>query len=255
MSLHCHDIVTKPLLLQGEVRLMLCVVKPFHTNSRISRGFSLIEMLATVAIMALLTGLLVPTIGGLLDSGRRRSAIIKILNASEFARATALETGTNVFIGFATADFPASDSARGFPFTRFITFRTKNPSIDTTVTASDYVLVTGWESLPSGISFGSVQRSALKASGQSNELTIAQSDGFPQMPDGGKLRVIRWDSLGMISQPTAGLDLMLYIYDGFFQNNQDNFTKRAQNPGQTLFDQIIFSRFTGRGRVALTTVD
>jgi len=256
MSLHCHDIVTKPLLLQGELRSMLGHVEPNRFKAQACRGFSMVEVLAAVAIAVLLMALLVPAFSGLSKAGSRKSAVIKVLNFSEFARVSALSNSGSVYLGFANKDFPAPDTDE-FAYKRMILFRDRSEQLDGPAgpNPASFVHLGKWEALPQGISvfYDSTTPSAVGVGG--HEVTIGTKDKFPSMPAGGTLMAIRWNSTGMIEVPSDPRAMQLMLYEGFFFNNQPNFTRNndVQSSSAGLFDQIRFSRFSGRAELVVTT--
>ena len=62
-------------------------------KSKKKRAFSLLELLAATAIIALLAGLLAPVLQGLTSPTGRKGAVTIVMNTLEQARVSAIETG------------------------------------------------------------------------------------------------------------------------------------------------------------------
>lgn len=208
-------------------------------------GFSLIEMLAVIGIMALLMAISVPAINGLTGSAGRKGAIRVMLNAFERARVVALESSTNAYIGFADRNFP-KDKLR---YRAFIIFRdridTDSPAAGEPV-APQYVALSKWEELPGKISFKSQIGSSLTGDGGAY-LTLGD-DSIPLLVSGAQLPVLAFNSTGAVASPSDSTLLKLFLYQGFYAGNQDNFSSVETG----FFDMIGLSRFSGRARLEIS---
>lgn len=76
----------------------------FPPAHRHPAGFSLIELLAVMAIITLMTAAVVPAINGLKSTGTLSSAAYEIAGTLEQARAYAMANNTFVYVGFAERD-------------------------------------------------------------------------------------------------------------------------------------------------------
>jgi len=207
------------------------------------RAFTLVEMLAVMAIVTLILSFTVPALDGLVSVRGRKGAVNILMNAAEQARVSALESSSDVYIGFAGSEFPEKD----FSFTRFILFRKTTDQLDGNSTAR-FVPLGKWTRLPEGISVGSKNPSITYNGGNTGgEVTIEPADNFPMITATTVLKTIKFNSTGMIETPSTSF-LKLYIYEGYFFEGQDNYTKRkaAQNSSGALFEIVSFSRMTGR---------
>ncbi|HEX8371375.1 MAG TPA: prepilin-type N-terminal cleavage/methylation domain-containing protein [Chthoniobacterales bacterium] len=220
-------------------------------NCQFQAGFTLVELLAVVAILLLMLGMTLPAINDVLGSKGRKGAVNILLNTFEQARVAALEQSTNVYVGFADGKIPMrsrGEQNEGFPYTRFIVFREYNPSLDpASANPPKYVALTKWLALPKGISFKSGAGTvASDASGGTVALT--SSDKFPSITAEYAMPVVQFTNTGMIQMPSA--NLRLFLYEGFWSGSSDVFT-RANNGN--LFEKITFARFTGRAQVEITS--
>jgi type II secretory pathway pseudopilin PulG len=217
-------------------------------------GFTLVEILVVVGLMLLMMTMLIPAAGGLIKASSRRGAVAEVFNAFERARAAAVESGSNVYVGFAGADFAVSEMR----YRAFIVFRERSPEDlppSGTAGASRFVLLTKWQKLPTGVSLKSESRSGDRASFRSivnpvwARVEIAPSDGFPRV-ESGDLPVIVFDSLGAVAEPVNAESLRVFIYEGFFDGQRDVLTQSSSG----LFDLITVSRFTGRARLEVSAI-
>jgi len=165
-----------------------------------------------------------------------------------------LESGRVVYMGFADRNFPDANVRREFAYRQMIVFRERDQMLDG-AGGGRFVLLTGWQGLPNGISFASGFPSIVNLNQGGVGLEIDMADGIPRMPSGGTLPVIEWNEAGMIVQPEPSA-LNLFLYEGFFLSElgTDQMTRPARGAGQDLWDQIRLGPFTGKGRLVVSTL-
>jgi prepilin-type N-terminal cleavage/methylation domain-containing protein len=100
-------------------------------------GFSLVELLTVVAIMAIMASLLAPAVSGFTSTAGRRSAINLVMNTIDQARVAALEQGRPVHIILARRTFPEPDAIQ-------VIREDGNGGFET---------LTRWQNLPKGVIF------------------------------------------------------------------------------------------------------
>ncbi len=76
----------------------------FPSTLRQPAGFSLIELLAVMAVITVMMAAVVPAINGLKSTGNLSSAAFEIAGTLEQARAYAMANNTFVYVGFAERD-------------------------------------------------------------------------------------------------------------------------------------------------------
>jgi prepilin-type N-terminal cleavage/methylation domain-containing protein len=210
-------------------------------------AFTLVEMLAVLGIIGIMLGLSLPALMSLSNQAGRKAAVDLLLNTFEQTRVQALQTGQRTHIVFADQSVPLAEMQyRAFAILQDKTDEEKaaNPS-DT----SPYKFLTKWEYLPKGISF-KYESQSLVGTGTSYTLAVPKSPLF----GGGGLPALTFNSTGAIEQPNNYL--RVFIYEGFFSPSpaRDNFTRRQTDMTSMLYEQISFSRFTGRAQLDITTV-
>ncbi|HVJ56933.1 MAG TPA: hypothetical protein VM574_03775, partial [Terrimicrobiaceae bacterium] len=82
-------------------------------------GASLLELLSVSALIVVMAGLLHSSIGSFSSSVGRRGAVNILMNAIEYARVVALESGQTVHVGFADKEFPVEEMR----YKAFLVFR------------------------------------------------------------------------------------------------------------------------------------
>lgn len=214
-----------------------------YTSNTCSSGFSLLEMLTVIVIISILAAVSAPSLMQISNSAARKGAVNVLLNAFEQARVAALTSGTNTYVGFADENFPNS----AMRYRAFIIFR--NAQTDDPASAGNYIPLTKWEPLPQKISIKTEPNSLVE--GYQLPLT---DNSIPYYGNGATLPCLVFNSTGAIQQPADSDKLQLFIYEGFFANGQDNFTRNAQTSSGALFERITFSRFTGRAQLDITTL-
>ena len=78
--------------------------------SKSGGGFSLVELLAVIAILVVMTALTASSLTGFFSGIGRRGAVNTVVGLLEQARVAALENGTNVHVVFWKRTFPEQDS-------------------------------------------------------------------------------------------------------------------------------------------------
>lgn len=214
-------------------------------KSRPCRGFSLLELLVVIAVMAVMMSLMLPSLAGFSSTAGRRGAVNILMNTFEQARVAALESGQNVYIGFADDDFPVEDMR----YAAFIVFR--DATAEEAASGKAYVVLKKWTRLPKTIAFKNTAKSLVGAdelkkqfSGLASQLGSVHSD--EQFP------YVAFNSSGAVDEPSK--NLRVFLYEGYFAGEKDNFTRNSnvQNSAAGLFEQISLSRYTGRAQLDIT---
>jgi prepilin-type N-terminal cleavage/methylation domain-containing protein len=107
-----------------------------------SLAFTLIEMLIVIALVALLSALLVPSLQGLFGVAGRRGGANALSAALEQARLSAVENGTSAYVGFATAS--TNQDAK---YNAVIVFRARRDD----ESGAAFVPLSRWLRLPIGV--------------------------------------------------------------------------------------------------------
>ena len=206
------------------------------------KGFSLVELITVIAIVALMFALLTPAISGFAGTASRRGAVNVLMNTFERARIAALESGQNVYVGFADADFPAEDMR----YAAFIVFRDATDEEKAKTPNQNYVVLQKWTKLPKNVSFKRITNSLVPESG-GGQLFSTLENSLPPSTRDNSFPVLTFNGSGAIQGGTN--PLQIFLYDGYYLGGQDNLTR--SNNGN-LFEKISFSRYTGRAQLDIT---
>jgi prepilin-type N-terminal cleavage/methylation domain-containing protein len=107
-------------------------------------GFSLVEMLVVIALIATLTALLAPSIQSLMGVSGRRGGMSILSNVLEQARVKAIESGQTVYVGFPFESIDDEELAKS----SVILFR---PASEAEGGGDNFVPIGRWVRLPSGV--------------------------------------------------------------------------------------------------------
>jgi hypothetical protein len=207
----------------------------------------LVELLAVVAVILMMMGLLLPAMSGWGSVAGRRGAVTMVMSTLEQARVAALESGQDVYVGFAPVDFPeASMRCAGI-----MVFR--KGSEEESVAGKPYVILKKWTALPKNIAFKRVDQSLMPTSTADlpsfPDLSAAMGGAYANVTS---FPVVKFNSSGAVEGGSN--PLQLFLYEGYYANGQDNFTRNAddQSGPSALFEKISISRYTGRVQLDVT---
>lgn len=236
----CDEIVTKlPLAACVQMEESSDMKNCPTISATCSRGFSLLELLLVVAVIAIMMSLLLPAISGFSSTAGRRGAVNILMNTFEQARVAALESGQTVYVGFANKDFPVEDMR----YAAFAVFRT--PTEEEKATSGDDVIVLKkWTRLPKNVAFKQVDSS----------LIGSQTKDFEGLQYGGEnlkeLSYVAFNSSGAVEEPAS--NLRVFLYEGHYANEKEILTRNGQDGSGALFEKISLSRYTGRAQLDIT---
>ncbi len=209
------------------------------------KGFSLLELLAVMAILVLMLALLAPAIKGFTSTAGRKGAINILMNTFEQARAAALESGTNVYVVLWKREFPAQDSIMVL----------RDPLVwnsnETTL-----VPLTRWMQLPKGVLLYDPQKVAkniFKGGVPANfSLARVPTTGSTTLQEN-DVAILKFAPTGTIQNPSDKDFCRLMIGEGI-RGSDGNETLINPNKESALFDVITFRRFTGRASLDVSSL-
>ena len=151
-------------------------------------AFTLVELLVTVAIIAILSSLLAPAVRGLTGVAGPRGGMNTLAAALEQARLSAMESGVASYVGF-----PFGFSDEELAYSSMIVFREPRDDEE-----GDLVPITRWLRLPSGVYFDGDTLSQTKP---------IESGSLPKLggQDVSSLSVIQFDRFGKLYQTEDAL--------------------------------------------------
>ncbi len=199
------------------------------------RAFTLLEMLAVVALIATLTALTLPALQGLMGVGGLRGGVNSVLVAFDQARAAAIESGTDAYVGF-----PEKLDDENADKSSLLIFRKAKQGEGA---AGPVVPLSRWIKLPQGILMDLSEVEFDPA-----ELPTDAADSLPQL-DGKDVavRVIRYDRFGrIVTGPDGAGRLKVRVGDGISQGGDVVF----KGGGGKMHEILTAQRLTGRWLVS-----
>lgn len=201
-------------------------------SDRIPAGFNLVEMLAVLGILAVVTMLGVGAFRAFGNNAARGGAATVVMNALELARIGALESGRDVHVVFVRRAAPAADALMVL----------REPASGN----GHYEPLTGWIALPPGVLFArpSSPLPTILDGGVGNfdrrrsPLAIPNDDDFPP---GHGATVLSFNSRAQIVHPLSGA-LSIGVAEG--SRSESGSETGAGSRGS--IDTIWLTRLTGR---------
>lgn len=199
-------------------------------------GFTLLEMITVMAIIAIAAAIAIPAIGSLTKSSARRTAVSLTLAALDQTRALALSRSGNFYIAFAdnSSDLPEDYRCRAFA----IFEETFHPN-GTPGNQYHWLQVSNWALLPTGVAFDPAANSVFGAPAR-------KAFYFPPLGKEISAAYFKFNSIGAVDEP-ANSDLAnVKIFEGFIgTNGQPTFTNQAVAAAEV----IKVSLATGRAKL------
>jgi len=153
-------------------------------------GFTLIEVMVTVAIIAIMSALLTPAVRGLLGVTGPRGGMNTLASTLEQARLSGMESGMPTYVGF---PFAAPDPEAGY--SSFIVFR-QSTEQEREAGGGDFTPVSRWMRMSQGVYL------------ESDNLGTTESIGIGTLPKLGteevsQLNVLQFDRFGKLRGVSA----------------------------------------------------
>lgn len=213
-----------------------------------SRAFSLIEMLAVMAIIGIMLSLLLPAVGAFTSTAGRNGAVNTLMNVMEQARVAALESGRTVYIVFNRRIFPEQD--------QILVLRDPDPSLSTPESSNaDYEALTRWIKMPKGILLHSLKKpdlDILSVSPASN-FDVAKSPVPISLKPGEDYNVLAFNAYGAVSFPKSP-KLMLFVSEGVRGEGGTEALISSQKERAGGYEIISLRRYTGRASLDVSTL-
>jgi prepilin-type N-terminal cleavage/methylation domain-containing protein len=229
---------------------MVVSPKAFTSTPRRRGAFSLLELMAVMAIIVILLGLLAPAINAMTSTAGRKGAVNILMNTFEQARVAALESGRNVYVVLWRRIFPEQDA--------LMVLRDPDP----TGTSTEYEQLTRWIKLPKGVLLHTVGNDNILV----DKLALPQSaSGFDtskspvleklSIRGGENFHVLAFNPCGGVSFPATPTKLMLIVSEGVRGSGGTEALISRKKEIAGGFEIISFRRYTGRASLEVSTLN
>jgi type II secretory pathway pseudopilin PulG len=212
-------------------------------------AFSLVELMAVIAIILILTSLLGPAINSMTSTAGRKGAVNTLMNTLEQARAAALETGANVYVILWQREFPDQDSL----------IVVRDPvEWNANEQGKDFIPLTKWIQLPKGVLLYSGKGKSIFGLGVPKSLpsgALSQLKTGGSTPSEGHVAVLQFGPSGTVQHPSGKLyNFPIIVSEGVRGTGGTEAIladKKQKNGG---FEIIRLRRFTGRASLEVSTL-
>ena len=229
---------------------------PKATRPHPRGAFTLIELIAVMAIITIMLALLAPAVGNFQSTAGRNGAVNILMNTMEQARVAALESGRTVYVVFHRQVFPEQDA--------IMVLRAPDP----TTSKPNYEQLTKWIKLPKGVLLHEIGKTDILAqnmpptsssTGSSDEVTLDPSlSPTPLIPkqSGEKFNVLAFNAYGGVSYPTVSPNskLMLIVSEGVRGDGGTEAVLSTKKETAGGFEIITLRRYTGRASLEVSTL-
>jgi prepilin-type N-terminal cleavage/methylation domain-containing protein len=216
---------------------MICATQVTHSFHHLKKqsAFSLLELLAVTAILALIAGLLAPALQGLTSPAGRKGAVTIVMNTLEQARVSAIETGREVVVVFWKKN--GTDESQPDEQDAMLILR-KND-------AEAWEPITRWIKLPRGVLFhGEDEDSKILYDNSGLEAVCDTSiDSLPGNPSKNTLGAVHFSPTGAVQLPSTSNGLRIALTEGQRGADQSLIVNKQKDGGHEI---ISLARYTGR---------
>ena len=208
-----------------------------------SRGFTLLELIIVMGIIAIALAALVPAVTSLSKSGGRRAARDSLLGGIEQARAEAIKSGQATYIVFPTFTSGTQSTLDRYNYRSYAIFE------DNAASPGNVKQLTDWKSFPTGVALRAAGTAAL--SNLADPATLTPSITFSFTPDTSAtpFRCLKFNSNGELQAPTAQQNVLLAVFEGYVNNGSEVATGPKDASGNPYAaEYLTVSQFTGRAQ-------
>ena len=207
-------------------------------------GFTLLELLMVLGIIAVALAALVPAVTSLSKSNGRRAARDSLVGAIEQARAEAIKSGQATYIVFPTFTSGTQSTLDRYNYRSYAIFE------DNAASPGNVKQLTDWKPFPTGVAL----RAAGNASLSGNSAPTASPTPPPPTPTfsftpdttaTAQYQYLKFNSNGELQVPAA--NVFLAIFEGYVSNGTEVATGPKDASGNPYAaEYIMVSQFTGR---------
>src|SRR5438093_7016136 len=176
-------------------------------------GFTLLELLIVMGIIAMMLVALVPAVTSLSKSGGRRAARDSLLGGIEQARAEAIKSGQATYVVFPMFSNGMQSTLDRYNYRSYAIFE------DNAASPGNVKQLTDWKSFPAGVALRAAGTAAL--SNLADPATLIPPVTFTFNPDTSAtpFRCFKFNSNGEVQAPAA--NVLLSVFEGYVNNGSE----------------------------------
>jgi prepilin-type N-terminal cleavage/methylation domain-containing protein len=214
-------------------------------------GFTLLELLIVVGIIAMMLVALVPAVTSLSKSGGRRAAINSLLGGIEQARAEAIKSGQATYVVFPMFTSGTQSTLDRYNYRSYAIFQDNAANPNPNPALVNVKQLTDWKSFPTGVALRAAGIAALSNLADPATLT-PQVANLSFVPDATAtpFRCLKFNSNGEVQMPTA--NVLLAVFEGYVNNGSEVATTKDGSGNPSAVEYLTVSQFTGRAEPAAT---
>jgi prepilin-type N-terminal cleavage/methylation domain-containing protein len=209
-------------------------------------GFTLLELLIVLGIIALMLVALVPAVTSLSKAGGRRAARDSLLGGIEQARAEAITSGQPTYVVFPTFTSGAQSILDRYNYRSYAIFKDDAAHPNPNPARVNVMQLTDWKSFPTGVALRAAGAAGLSNLPDPANLTPQAVANLSFVPDTSAtpFRCIKFNSNGEVATPAA--NVLLAVFEGYVNNGSEVATTKDGSGNPSAVEYVMVSQFTGR---------